>query len=327
MMMHRVSVALVAALMAVTLTSCVRVKRPATKPAAAQPGASLWVRPDNLAARDLFYGPWGRERAPSPDAVYTLVERKHTGVNPGMTVVDSEGREWSVKQAPPGNFDAEAPVEIAVSRLLSAIGYHQTPSYFLRTFKLKDDWGTHIEAGGRFRLKEETLKSVGEWSWQENPFIGTRPYRGLLAILMMFNSTDLKNSNNTLYEHRQGDRVEHWYVVRDLGAALGDTHRFAPRKNRPDAFEEQPFMRGVNGGYVEFAYAGWYEKLVRNRITPDDVAWASGLLEQLSDRQWRDAFRAGGYEPDVADRFIRKLREKTRQGLAVRTLAAMPAQR
>ena len=78
---------------------------------------------------------------------------------------------------------------------------------------------------------------------------------------------------------------------------------------------------------VEFAYSGWYEKLVRDRITPDDVAWASRLLAQLSDRQWRDAFRAGGYEPDVANRFIRTLRERTRQGLDVRTLAATRAER
>ena len=326
-MINRVSLGFVAALIAVTLTSCVRVKPPATKPTAAEAGASLWQRPDNLAARDLFYGPWGPERAPAPDAIYTLVERKHTGVNPGMTVVDSEGREWSVKQAPPGNFDSEAPVEIALSRLLSAIGYHQAPAYFLPTFTLKDDFGTRVEPGGRFRLKEETLKTVGDWSWSENPFIGTRPYGGLLAIMMMFNSTDLKDSNNTLYERRDGNRVERWYVARDLGAALGDTHRFAPRKNHPDAFERHPFIRGVNGGFVEFAYNGWYHKLVRNRITPDDVVWASNLLAQLSDRQWRDAFRAGGYEPAVADRFIRKLREKTQEGLALRRVAAAPAQR
>ena len=98
------------------------------------------------------------------------------------------------------------------------VGYHQPPVYYLPRFSLKDDWGTHAEVGGRFRLKDETLKDTGVWSWQENPFIGTRPYQGLLVLLMMFNSTDLKNSNNTLYERRDGDLVEQWYVVRDIGA-------------------------------------------------------------------------------------------------------------
>jgi hypothetical protein len=141
--------------------------------------------------------------------------------------------------------------------------------------------------------------------------------------MMMFNSTDLKNSNNTLYEYRRGDRVERWYVVRDIGAALGDTHRFAPRKGDARAFEQQPFILGVTNGYINFAYNGWYRKLVGDRISPSDVAWASNLLAQLSDRQWDDAMRAGGYPPDVAQRFIRKLREKVdqRRGLAGRAAA------
>ena len=50
-----------------------------------------------------------------------------------------------------------------------------------------------------------------------------RPYQGLLVILMMFNSSDIKNENNALYEFKQhGGTVEQWYVVRDLGTALRD---------------------------------------------------------------------------------------------------------
>ena len=313
-MMHRASVACAALVAAVTLTSCVRVKAPASQPSHGVPGMSLWKAPTDLATRDLFYGPWGRAHAPDPDATYTLVELKHSGVNPGMTVRDPQGREWSVKQEYPSGLDPEGPVEVALSRLLSAIGYHQPPVYFLRSFSLKDDWGTHTERGGRFRLDEESLKSAGAWSWQDNPFIGTQPYQGLLVLMMMFNNTDLKNSNNTLYERKQGDRVEQWYVVRDIGAALGDTSRYAPRKGHPASFERHPFIVGVSNGHVDFAYKGWYQKLVRDRITPEDVRWASDLLAQLSEQQWREAFRAAGYDPETADRFIRTFQKKIDQG-------------
>ena len=320
--MTRIPAALVALVMTAGLTSCaLRVKAPASKATAAEPGATLWERPADLSSRDLFNGPWGRENAPAPNDTYRLVERKHHGVNPGLTVVDSRGREWSVKQPPPGNFDSEVPTELAVSRILWAIGYHQPPMYFLPTFTLKDAWGTRTETGGRFRLKDERLKSGDEWSWQENPFIGTRPYNGLLVALMLFNSTDLKNSNNSIYEYRDRGVVQQRYVARDLGAALGDMSPIAPRKGNPEAFERQPYILGVNNGFVEFAYKGLYGKLVRDRITPDDVAWTSNLLAQLSDRQWQDAFRAGGFEPAAADRFIRKLREKVQQG---RELGARP---
>lgn len=312
--MNRTSVAFAAMIMTLTLTSCVRVKAPASQPTSGVPGASLWKAPADLATRDLFYGPWGREHAPDPEATYTLVELKHSGVNPGMTVRDPQGREWSVKQNYPSGLDPEGPVEVVVSRLLSAVGYHQPPVYFLPSFSLKDDWGTRVERGGRFRLDEKSLKSEGAWSWQENPFIGTKPYQGLLVLMMMFNNTDLKTSNNTLYEHRIGDLVEQWYVVRDVGASLGDTARFATRKGHVASFERHPFIAGVSNGHVDFAYKGWYQKLVRDRITPDDVAWATDLLGRLSEQQWRDAFRAGGYDPEITDRFTRAFEKKIEDG-------------
>ena len=53
---------------------------------------------------------------------------------------------------------------------------------------------------------------------------------------------------------------------------------------------------------------------MRERITAADLAWASCLLDRLSDRQWQDAFRAGGYAPDVAQRFIRTLEDKIAAG-------------
>lgn len=320
--MPRVSAALLTVTLATGLVACASAQPVAPKAAATPPGATLWVTPGDLERRDLFYGPWGKEMAPDPAAVYAFKERKRTGVNPGMTVVDPQGREWSVKQAFPGGFDGEGRSEVAVSRLLSAVGYHQPPVYYLPAFTLEDEWGRRTERGGRFRLKEDSLEDVGSWSWLENPFVGTQAYRGLLVLLMMFNSTDMKDSNNTLYAHKRGDLTEHWYVVRDVGAALGDTHSWAPRKGDAAAFERQAFIVGVSNGNVEFAYRGWYSNLVAGRITPSDVAWAADLLGRLSDAQWQDAFRAAGFARDEADRFSRKLKEKIEQGRLLTRRAA-----
>ena len=309
-------------LIAVAGASCAGIGRPQVQNAPPPPGSSMWVEPTDLASRDLYYGPWGRELAPDPNDVYELVELKHTGVNLGMTVKDSKGREWSVKQPYPGNLDSEAPVEVVVSRLLSAVGYRQPPVYYLPAFTLKDDFGRKVEVGGRFRPKVEGLKEVGAWDWAENPYVGSKEYQGLIVLLVMFNSTDLKNSNNSLYERRDGDLVEQWYVARDVGSALGDTNRIAPRKNHADSFEQMPFVLGVSNGYVEFAYNGWYKNLVRERIKPEEVAWACNLLGRLSDKQMRDAFGAAGYEPDVSARFIATLREKIQRGRSLAVAAA-----
>jgi hypothetical protein len=226
-----------------------------------------------------------------------------------MTVRDPNGVEWSVKEG------EEGPVEVVVSRILSAVGYHQPPVYFLRTFTLRDDKGTRIAGGGRFRRHDKTLKERGEWSWQENPFVGMKPYQGLLVILMMLDSSDLKNSNNSLYElHEAREGAKQWYVVRDVGTSLGETGRLDPKRNDPVIFEHHKFIDSVKDGYVSFSYHGWHQELFKHRITPDDVRWACDLVGKLSDEQWASAFRAASYDPDVAKRFIGRLKEKIAEG-------------
>jgi hypothetical protein len=295
-----------------------------TLPPSEAPLAELWQPPEDLSSRDLMAGPWGRERAPDPNAIYTFVERKEQGSNPGVTVEDADGREWHVKQPPHSDQGAEGPVEVTLSRILSAVGYHQPPVYFLPAFSLKDAKGVHTEPGGRFRLTDKSIKHVGEWSWQQNPFVGMRPYQGLLVMLMMFNSSDIKNENNALYEVKKPtDGVGQWYVVRDLGTGLGDTGRLAPQRGDPDIFEHEAFITSVKDGVVHFNFHGWHQDLFR-KISPGDVVWASELLGRLSDRQWSDAFRAGGYEPGVADRFIKRLHQKITEGRRVGVSGALP---
>jgi len=268
----------------------------------------LWEQPDDVASADMTYGPWGRKYAPDPTAVYTFVRSKEHGASPGMTVLDPANRAWSVKQG------AEGPVEVMQSRILSALGYHQPPVYFLKSFTLRDAKSTHQEPGGRFRPTISDLKDLGDWSWQQNPFVGTRPYQGLLILLLMFGDADLKNSNNSLYEHVRPDgSSERWYAARDIGNALGDTGRLDSNKNDPAAFERQPFVGGIRDGFVEFPYRGWHQELFQRRMTPEDLKWAIGLISRLTPAQWDEAFMAAGYDPQTAARFEAALQARIAQ--------------
>jgi hypothetical protein len=279
--------------------------------------ASLW-EPVDVATQDLFAGPWGPERAPDPQAIYTFVRPKRGGRNPGVVVTDPSGRLWHVKQSTDSDVGSEGPVEVTLSRVLSAVGYRQPPVYFLSSFTMTDSSGTRRVSGGRFRLDDtELLHDRGVWSWEHNPFVGTRPYNALLAVLLVFNSTDLKDSNNTIYERRVGSREERWYVVRDLGSSLGESGAFRPKRNNADAFARQRFIIGLDNGFVRFDYRGKQPDLFHRRITTADVTWAADLLAGLSDRQWNDAFRAGGYDEASAAPFIRKIKANIAQGRQV----------
>ena len=301
----------VPALFAVYVPSCHTPTVQPTMPPWEARMAEFWEAPADLETRDLFFGPWGRGNAPDANATFTFVRLKDHGTNPGVVVTDPEGREWHVKQPPHNHQGAEGPIEVVLSRVLSAVGYHQPPVYFVPSFTMIDETGAHVVPGGRFRLRDDALKDLGTWSWQRNPYVDTYPYQGLLVILMMFDSSDLKNANNSLYEVRSpGSGPDRWYVVRDLGTALGETGKLAPRRGDPALFERQPFITGVENGFVKFFYHGWHQELFDRRIAPRDLRWASELLVRLTDSQWADAFRAGGYPPDIANRFIVRLQQK-----------------
>jgi len=316
-MWSRICLSIAPALFAVYIPTCAPHVRPTVMPWDARM-SELWRNPEDIQTRDLFYGPWGIERAPDPTAVYTWVADKQHGTNPGVIVTDPQGREWHVKQPPRNHQGDEGPVEVVLSRVLSAVGYHQPPVYYVPEFTMRDASGTRVVPGGRFRLKLKSLHAEGPWSWQVNPFVGTKPYQGLLAILIMFDSSDLKNENNMLYRYTTpaGDD-QRWFVVKDLGTALGETARLFPRRGDIDVYERHPFILGVKDGFVQFSYHGWHQELIRHRLTPEEVEWAADLLNTLRDDQWMDAFRAGGYDPVMSRRFVTSVKRRIAEGYRV----------
>lgn len=300
-------------LIATYMPFCTPAIKPTAPPAmAAREMAQLWHDPGDVAAADVVWGPWGREHAPDPHATYTLKHLKTHGVSPGMTIADPAGHKWSVKQGP------EAQVEVVTSRMLSALGYHQPPVYFLATANVRDRDGTRTRPAGRLRPKDDDIKEKGDWSWQQNPFVGTQPYNGLLVLLDLVNSTDLKNSNNSIYVLKQPrEGAKKWYVVRDIGAGLGETGRMSPRKNDVDLFARDRFIDSVSGGFVAFTYDGFHQELFRDRISTADVHWACNLAARITDAQWRAMFRAVDYDEPTAARFIQTIKKRIEQGRAL----------
>jgi hypothetical protein len=274
--------------------------------------AELWQEPANLEQRDLFYGAGGARRAPDPNDRHQFLGAKATGTQPGYDVKDSRGREWSVKMGP------EARIEVVVSRVVWAVGYHQPTAYYLPRWTLVREGRSVVQEGGRFRLEQTTTKKVSMWSWRDSPFMGTRPLAGLFVLMIIFNNWDLKSAQNAIYQvGPDGEDAPQRYMVRDLGASLGKTAwpTFG-NKDNPDDFDREPFILGVEGNRVRFGYQdAWLEPQLQNSVAPDDVRWICRLLARLSPKQWSDAFRAGGFTDQEAERYIRRLREKVTQGV------------
>jgi hypothetical protein len=271
--------------------------------------AELWEEPANLERRNLLYGPGGSDRVPSATAPYEMLELDTKGFSRGYDVRDSRGAKWSVKLGP------EAQVEVVVSRLLWAVGFHQPATYYLPKWTLTTKGQRTSQPPARFRL--DPSETVGEWSWRSNPFVGTRPFGGLFVFMVLVNNWDLKSSQNEIYRvEGSGDDPSFQYVVKDLGASLGRSRWLIPgTRGDVEGFETEGFIDRVEGNRVVFEYQGaWSEPQVAGSATPADVRWICDLLARLSPQQWNDAFRAGGYSDAESARFIKRLREKVADG-------------
>jgi hypothetical protein len=277
--------------------------------------AQLWIKPDNIARRDLFWGAGGQKLAPRPGIEYKVKAWDETGMSGGWDLEDPDTkREYSVK------VGIEAQTEVVASRLLWAVGYHQPPTYVLTKYELSGEKADELPMTGRFRPKTDDLDNVDEWSWHKNPFVGTREFKGLVVLQVLLNNWDIKTQQNKIYDVKRPGGPSRWYVVRDLGAAFGKTAWPVGTKNNPDDYESQNLIRsvGVNGRSVEFDYDARHKELFEG-ITVDDVVWICQLLNQITPAQYADAFRAAAYPPEMSTRFIAKLRAKVQEGLNLRS--------
>ena len=284
-----------------------------TTPPTREQLAELWHAPTT--ARDLAWGVGGRRLAPDPDVPYTVIAVKRAGFSMGLTVEGPNGRKWSAKMPP------EAPTEVVASRILWGVGYHQPPIYYVGRWNAEKAPDPNPQLPARFRESKPDLHGLDDtdkiWSYYQNPFVGTRELNGLLVLQVMLGNSDLKDEQNALYTLTEPfEGASRWYVARDLGQSFGRTGVLDAPRGDPKVFEETPFIKGMVGQYVRFEYRGRHGVLFEH-VTAADVRWICEKLERLTDKQWEDAFRAGGYAPEVANRFIRRFDQKIKEGLAL----------
>ncbi len=288
----------------------------------------LWREPDDIASRNLYYGPGGMQG--QPRGPFTFSKEDLEGSNPKFSVRDRNGVVWKVK------LGAEARPETAATRLVWAVGYFANDDYFLPSLRV-GDMPAHlrrrhadkfVQPDGSMlnvRLKRESgeEKKIATWHWHDGPFSDTRELNGLKVMMALINNWDLKDENNAVYdEKRPGRTDEHIYMVSDLGASFGTawldrTHEKS--KGNLYWYSRTKFIRKTHAQLVDFedprrpAFVvlvnphEFFSRLGLRWIGQDvpraDARWIGGQLAKLSGRQIRDAFRAAGYSSQQVDGF------------------------
>lgn len=267
--------------------------------------AVLWAGAENIKSRNLFYGSGGPENQPKGHLKF-IGEDRH-GVNPKFDVRDGDGVRWGIKMG------LEARPEVAASRLVWAAGYFSNDDYYLPELPVKGlptlSRGEEFIQRGKIhgvRLKRHNKGEykLGHWTWNNNPFAGTRELNGLKIMMELINNTDLKSEHLVIYDF---NGVEQRYYINDLGGSFGrpGSHFYNRTKGVLRDFDSYPLIRKAHHDHVDF----WYFK----HIPRADAKWIGGILAQLSDEQIKDAFRAAGFSPQEVDGFARKVRYKIKE--------------
>jgi hypothetical protein len=265
----------------------------------------LWREPEDIASRDLYHGPGGEAMKPDLSKV-TFVENKIIGYSTKYRVRDGSGNEWVVK------VGEEAQSDTVAGRLLWAVGYQAEISYFVPSVNIE---GIGAVENARFEARPKDIKRASTWSWDDNPFEGTREFQGLKVMMALINNWDIKDENNKtlVVRNRVTGETELHYIISDLGGSFGRAGNMVTRsRNNPTDYVNSEFVEGVIGNHVAFSYSGKRRGLF-HQITVEQAAWIGGWLSRLSEQQIRDAFRSGNYNPEEVEMLSMGLIERIKE--------------
>ncbi len=293
----------------------------------AESKAVLWQQPGRIDIADWTWGPGGEARA--PQAPFEFIEEDFNGTNPKVKVRDAKGDHWIVK------FGGEDHSDVFAARLLFAMGYAAQPAYFVRSGvivgvhglkRAKPFIGKQGEfAYARFKLHESkkiTRVEGLDWSWIDNPFVGTHELNGLKILMMLLSnwdakdSRDRKGSNTAVYAKSSPSGDQLLYSFDDWGATLGTWGGFFSRdKWNADGFSRQTraFASSGDGHTIRWGYRGKHGRDVTSGIRIEDIRWLLTYLSGVTDEELRSGLQASGATPPEIAAYAGSLRERISQ--------------
>lgn len=259
----------------------------------------------NIPSLDLYNGPGGTEMRPDLGRI-EFIKEETGGHNKKYRIRDAKGQVWVAK------LGREAQPETAAVRLLWGLGYKTEINYLVPEITIPGK-GTHKNV--RLEARPANIERLDEWKWKENPFLGTNELQGLKIMMVFLTNWDLLDLQNKVLRVDDNGRVEHHFIVSDLGATFGKLgnnnlpffFRLGRKTNDPGTWYEAGFVTKVENGLIDFDFKGKGRSLMED-ITVSQGQWLVARLAQLTDKQLDDAFRAANYTPDQ----IKLLREGVR---------------
>jgi hypothetical protein len=323
------------------IISLYKIKRARPRPLEAH-RKTLWRDPGEVERLDFRAGPGGSDLMPAPP--FQFIEEHASGSNPCLSVKDARGRTWRVK------WGDEVRSETFAVRLIWAAGYHAETTHFIAEGRIEGvkELGRARSCVGddctfkdaRFELDEKGVQKMFDehgWSWDDNPFVGTRELNGLKIMLMLLSNWDNKDvrdvargSNMAIFQYRLADGTrEARYLIIDWGATMGRWAAVGFRQKWDcAAYEAQnlEFIKSVEeDGTIKWGYIGQRTEDATEGITVKDVRWLYRYIGRITDEQLRDGLAASGATSDEVECFTEAIRDRINQLKRVSELERNPS--
>ncbi|MBC7899662.1 MAG: hypothetical protein H7070_06375 [Saprospiraceae bacterium] len=265
--------------------------------------AAMWEKVD-VGQRDLFAGPGGTAMVPDLSTIKFIKEEK-AGYNKKYRISDGSGRTWVAK------LGREARAETAAVRLLWGLGYKTEINYLVPTITIP---GKGTFQNVRLEARPDNIERLDGWRWKQNPFVGTKELQGLKMMMIFMTNWDAKDIQNKVLQVGN----EKHYIVSDLGGTFGRLgnnnlplfFRIGRKTGSPKHYIKTKFVSKVKNGEVILASKGSKNRNIFKGFTVADARWLSNLLNQLTDKQIRDTFRAANFSPADVETYVRAVKTK-----------------
>ena len=298
-----------------------------------------------LTPEDVFRGP---DTSDGPaNGTWTVTSSKSDGVTPGFTVKDSSGQRWFLKFDPPGYRAMATGTEVAVTKLMWALGYNVPENhiaYMRRDQLVVGNGAKFTPAGGNERLMrlgdidnlldranreaDGSYRVVASKSLEGKPigrirFMGTRPddpndliahedrreLRGYGVFAAWLNHVDAKaiNSLDMLITKDGRSFVRHNLI--DFGSTLGSGGVGPADYWEGEQYLVEPASIGRQMIGFGFSYPTWH-------TTPFYEARAVGRLPMHN-----ASFNANAWKPRVPNQAFLHAREDDKFWAAQKLIA------
>jgi hypothetical protein len=283
----------------------------------------LWHDPGAVESLDFRYGIGGPDMQPEPP--FTFVREDESGTDAKVAVKDAKDRQWVIK------FGVEASPDTFGTRLAWALGYYVEPTYFVPQGTIQGVHGlkranSYVNRQGQFqngrfqnRSKEPKFLKWVNWSWDDNPFVGTPELGGLKIVMMLLSNWDNKDSrdadsrgtNTAIYQ--VDDR--YFYFIDDWGGAMGHWGKLLTRSkwDAKSFYDQSPKFISSGHDGIQWGYSGQHTNLLTKGIGPRDIAWVLQYLGRVTDEQLRAGLLSSGASEEEARYYAGGLRLRIRE--------------